>query len=81
MGPRQEERKGMSMQEARGTCSGKWICKLRQYISLVIVPSTMVCPLTERDMELLHKVEITPALSSKMPLMRFDQAAGMWRAL
>ena len=65
------------IRESRGGEVGGMMERLRRYMSFVMVPLTIVLLFTERDIDLFPIVDITPALSSWMPLMRLDRAAGM----
>ena len=57
--------------------SGGIMVSFRRYMSFTIVPLTNTLPLLERKIELLPRVDTTPALSSWTPLIKFVRAAGM----
>jgi hypothetical protein len=52
------------MPDARETFLGGKTLRFRRYMSSVIVPSTIIWPLTDKKTELLSRVETTPALPS-----------------
>ncbi len=55
------------------------IVRSKQYMSLTTLLPMIGIMFFERVMVLLPNVQMMPALSSKMPLMRFIRVAGMWR--
>ena len=76
-GALKRDSKGGLIRELRGKVVGLTTVRLSRYMSLVMLPVMIVLLLTDKEIELLPKVETTPALSNWMPLMRFDRAAGM----
>ena len=67
----QEARLAGAMREASEMEVGGTIFRSRRYISFITDLLTMILSYMERNIEFRLSVDITPALSSCTPLMRF----------
>ena len=68
---------GCWMHWARESADGWIIERLRRYILLCRAPPAMFFPLKERVARPSFRMAVTPARSSRDPLMRLDRTAGM----
>jgi hypothetical protein len=68
--------KGGLIRELEGRVLGLTTVRFSRYMSLEMLP-VMIVLLTDKEMVLLPRVEMTSALSNWMPLMRFERAVGM----